>query len=89
MADHTKEILDGLREPTWKWGLPPEVQEVLEAARKLITKMEVVMSSKEYQAVWVLAHNHGMPYKGDNWKNEFDTLVSSLDVLKESEAKDE
>jgi hypothetical protein len=59
---------------------------VLETAKKLIEKMKVITQSQEYYAVWSLAYNHGMPYKGDKWEKEFNDLCSALEEMERKDA---
>jgi hypothetical protein len=54
------------------------MEAVVQAADKLSKKMERVQRSREYMAVWILAHNHGMPYTGEQWGDELDALDASI-----------
>lgn len=50
----------------------------VEAAKRLLDKMDKIYLSEEYRAVWELAVAHGIPYLGETWENEADALRAEL-----------
>lgn len=54
------------------------LQEIEIAARKLEEKMEAVMNSAEYFAVFSFWHSHFGDYKGGSWEMEFSALRHAL-----------
>jgi hypothetical protein len=50
------------------------LQKIEKAARELKDKMQVVMDSPEYFAVFSFWHSHFGNYKGGSWEMEFAAL---------------
>jgi hypothetical protein len=55
---------------------PPDA--VREAALALVSKLKQIEDHPDFQSVWVLAANRGMPYRGPNYAGELQSLKQAL-----------
>lgn len=57
------------------------MSDIEKAARELVAKIEAIHDDPAYQGIWVLAHNHGLPYLGPNYADELARLKTALDAV--------
>jgi hypothetical protein len=48
------------------------------AATAMVEKIDAIHASPDYQAVWILAANLGMPYRGPDYSGELQALRAAL-----------
>lgn len=73
MEKHTLAVLEGVFEELDKR------EAVAAAARALVEKIDAIHASPEYEAVWTLASNRGLPYRGPNYSGELQALRAVLE----------
>lgn len=49
------------------------------AALALVKKIDAIHASPDYEAVWTLASNRGLPYRGPNYSGELQALRAVLE----------
>lgn len=59
-------------------ALRARVQHLTEALGSLVTKLDVVHRSPEFQGAMVMAHIHGVDYQGPNYATELDAARAAL-----------
>ena len=59
------------------------MNKVVEAAKALIEKLEVIHENAAYQSVWTFYTIHGMKYDGPTYEREFESLKTALSETKE------
>ena len=61
----------------------PKAKEILDLARTLINRLEVVETDPAYRAVWQCWQTHFGPYRGPTYTKEFLALKAALEKEQE------
>lgn len=64
-----------------------DLNELLNAAKQLRTKMKTIEASDAYKSIWTLSDVHGMEYKGESWGDEADALDAIIQEFKDDNTK--
>jgi hypothetical protein len=76
--DEAAEIFQALDEERDK---VKALTEVAEAARLFSERVSEVNTHPSYRGIFILAKQHGMPYNGPSWGNEYIALIDALAYL--------
>lgn len=64
--------------PEDEWVRAIDYDALHAAARALVEKIDAIHASPDYEAVWALAGNRGLPYRGPNYSGELQGLRAIL-----------
>lgn len=55
-----------------------DMMKIINAAKALVDKLDLIEADPKFQSVWVMTANHGVPYTGPTYSYEKQILRNAL-----------